>query len=195
MVVVWQGSQSAFWTSWIGFVTLHFTVPPAPHPAGRWRFLMEPKSRWATGPRTGSIGIQSYRDWFEVTCWYLLQMMLTFLLIEGWPFKKLYWWLKRLLIRGVNLEWSFRNDADVVGLRKGCAFSAWTQVLRLTIVWWFLVFSSNDLFLSDLGLINADPVTHSLNNSVMFLWLDCCDPDEERGQPTRQSCWRLFCWK
>jgi len=27
-----------------------------------------------------------------------------------------------------SLDWKYRNDADVVGLRKGCAFSAWTQV-------------------------------------------------------------------
>ena len=72
-------------------------------------------------------------------CWHLYWL-------KGWPFKKLYWRLILLLIRGVNLEWSFRNDADVVGLRKGCAFSAWTQVLRLMIVWWFLVFSSNNWF-------------------------------------------------
>ena len=53
----------------------------------------------------------------------------------------------------------------------------------------------NNWFLSGLGLINADIVTQSLNNSVMFLSLDCCDPDKERGHPTWQSCWRLFCWK
>ena len=34
-----------------------------------------------------------------------------------------------------------------------------------------------------------------LIHSLMFLRLDCYDPYEERGYPTQQSCWRLFCWK
>jgi len=33
--------------------------------------------------------------------------------------------------KGLNYfssDWKYRNDADIVGVRQGCTFSAWTQV-------------------------------------------------------------------